>query len=944
MAALVVVGGLLRLAVAWGVPSTPLGDELYYASTALHIARGDGHVSGPYRMKARWPPGESWWLSHFVSPAVLDARPQLLAELAETPPQEMDAAQRAFLRRATLSGVLVGTAAVALCGALAWLLFGPRVGLLAAALACVYPGFAAASATLWSENLFTALLTAALLAAVAWTRWPRAWLALLCGALFGLAGLTRELGLPMGVAAALWWVVAARAGGRRRASAHAVLLLLGAALVVLPWTLRNQREIGRFVPVSTVGWMGLREGNTLAQGWLERDWDAVREFRRRYMAIPDEVERMDMARGEALELIRDAQPTWLARKLVLNPSQLLSPDSELLTKIRRGAYGEVPDLPRRALLLATLAGWALLFTAAVVGIARAPDRPRLLLPLFAAAALLGVHVVANAFAKYRMPLEPLLMAYAAFALLGGGARRRVGRAGRAVAGVVLAVFAASFALFADDAARVWGASAPTPRASRPGRIVLLSMDTVRADAVASAELAPHIAKIAAEGVVFTDFYAASSYTIPTHMSMFTGLDPLEHGVTRAYARLSPAVPTLAERLRAAGFHTRGFHEGGFVEARFGFARGFEMYRRYPRVEVVRDALPSVLAWMREQGDEPYLLFLHTYAAHFPYGGFDRYRREHPERGLPSDETLREWRRRWPGRGPLPPREAAAIPPEVRELCTLYNHLAESHAQLLPCGGYVFGPDFEDSPHYEEDLAALRRSYAERVRLIDDAVGRLRALLEELGQWDDTLLIVTSDHGEAFFEHGLERHDYVPFDEVMKVPLVVSWPRRLAPRVVSGLAWQLDLLPTIAGLAGLDPPQRGGGLDLSAVLEGRASLPEGRVVFPVVLRPAHRKQEAPRRIALSDGRKRIEGHEEWGDAAGFLFDLESDPGETHDLRAEQSGEVAALDALIAGWRRGLSPVPPVHQNTGRELRGEAGEEALEIPADERDELRALGYAE
>lgn len=944
MAVLVVVGGLLRLAVAWGVPSTPLGDELYYASTALHIARGDGHVSGPHRIKARWPPGQSWWLSHFVSPGAVDERPQLLAELAETPPQEMDAAQRAFLRRATLSGVLTGTAVVALCGALAWLLFGPRVTLLAAALACVSPGFVVASATLWSESLFTALVSAALLAAVAWTHRPRAWLALLCGALFGLAGLTRELGLPMGVAAALWWIAAAQAGGRRRASAHAALLLLGAVLVVLPWTLRNQRELGRLVPVSTVGWMGLREGNTLARGWLERDWDAVREFRRRYVAIPDELERMDMARDEALALIRDAQPWWLPRKLVLNLSQLLSPDSELFTKIRQGAYGEVPDAPRRALLLATLASWVLVFTAAVVGVARAPDRPRLLLPLFAAAALLLVHVVANAFAKYRMPLEPLLMAYASFALLGGGARRRAGRLGRVAVAAVLAVFVASFALFADPAARLWRGSSPAPRASRPGRIVLLSMDTVRADAIASPELAPHIARVAAEGVVFTDFYAASSYTIPSHMSIFTGLDPLEHGVTRAYARLSPAVPTLAELLRGAGFRTRGFHEGGFVEARFGFARGFEIYRRYPRVEVVREALPSVLAWMREQGDEPYLLFLHTYAAHFPYGGFDRYRREHPERGLPSDETLREWRRLWPGRGPLPPRQAAQVPPEVRELCTLYNHLADSHAQLLPCGGYVFAPGFEDSPHYEEDLAALRRSYAERVGLIDDAVGRLRALLEELGQWDDTLLVITSDHGEAFFEHGLERHDYVPFDEVMKVPLVVSWPRRLPGRVVKGLAWQLDLLPTIASLAGLEPPRRGGGLDLSAVLEGRASLPEGRAVFPVVLRPAHRQQEVPRRIALSGGRKRIEGHEDFGDPAGFLFDLERDPGETHDLRAERAGELAALDALIAEWRRGLSPVPPVHQNTGRELRGEVGEEMVEIPDNEREELRALGYAQ
>lgn len=952
--ALVVAGGLLRLALAWGLPSTPLGDELYYAGTALHIARGDGHVFGPRRMKARWPPGESWWLSNFVPPDVVAERPLLLAEIGQKQPGEMDATERAFLRRATASAVLAGTAVVALCAALAGLLFGARVALLAAGIACVYPTLVAASATLWSENLFTALLTAALAGAVAWMRRPRAWLALVCGALFGLAGLTRELGLPIGASAALWWIVCpapagrrraaahAAPAGRRRAAAHAALLVLASALVVLPWTLRNQRELGRLVPVSTVGWMGLREGNTPGRGWFERDWDALHEFRRRYVAIDDEVDRMDMARREALELIREAQPTWLLHKLALNLSQLLSPDAELFTKIRHGAYGDVGDLPRRALLLATLGAWLLLFPAALLGMASAPDRARRLLPLFAAAPLLVVHVVANAFPKYREPLVPLLVAYASFALLGGGARRRPGRAARIAVGVALAVFLPCVALFAHDADRLWRARAQA--AERPARIVLLSMDTVRADAIASPRLAPQIARIAAEGVVFTNYYAASSYTIPSTMSMFTGLDPMEHGVTLAYARLSPDVPTLAELLGGAGFRTRGFHEGGFVESRFGFARGFEIYRRYPRVEVVRSALPSVLEWMRERADEPYFLFLHTYAAHFPYGGFERYRREHPERGLPSDATLREWRRRWPGNGPLPPHQAQQVPADVRELCTLYNHLAESHAQLLPCGGYVFGPGFETSPHYAEDLAALRRSYAERVRLIDDAVGRLREQLEEMGQWQDTLFVITSDHGEAFFEHGMARHDFVPFDEVMKVPLVVSWPRSLSPRVVDGLAWQLDLLPTLAHLAGVELPGPSEGLDLSAALRGETGLPASRALFPVVLRPAHREQELPRRLVLSRGSKRIEGHPEFGDPEGFLFDLSADPGERHNLRAERAGELARLDALAAQWRGGLAPSSAVHQNTGRLLRGEASEQALEIAEPEREELRALGYAE
>ena len=83
------------------------------------------------------------------------------------------------------------------------------------------------------------------------------------------------------------------------------------------------------------------------------------------------------------------------------------------------------------------------------------------------------------------------------------------------------------------------------------------------------------------------------------------------------------------------------------------------------------------------------------------------------------------------------------------------------------------------------LIAILASYAERVRLVDRAMTALRRTLHELGQWEDTLLVVTSDHGEAFWEHGLAMHDYVPFDEVLRVPLLISYPRLLGERPRTG---------------------------------------------------------------------------------------------------------------------------------------------------------------
>jgi arylsulfatase A-like enzyme len=227
------------------------------------------------------------------------------------------------------------------------------------------------------------------------------------------------------------------------------------------------------------------------------------------------------------------------------------------------------------------------------------------------------------------------------------------------------------------------------------------------------------------------------------------------------------------------------------------------------------------------------------------------------------------------------------------------------------------------------------------------VGRIRSLLEQREQWDDTLFVVTSDHGEAFFEHGLARHDLVPFEEVLRVPLVVSWPRAMAGRaghVLTNPAWHIDLFPTLLSLAGVAAPRAGAGSDLSPAILGASVQQAERSLFPLVLRPAHRGQEPGRRVALRGNLKRIDGHPDFGDPTGLLFDLHSDPGEGQNLRSQRPGEWRELQDLTTEWEQGLRPTAPVHQNTGRPLRGGDDERALSLPVPQQEELRALGYAE
>ncbi|MDH3226057.1 MAG: sulfatase [Thermoleophilia bacterium] len=483
---------------------------------------------------------------------------------------------------------------------------------------------------------------------------------------------------------------------------------------------------------------------------------------------------------------------------------------------------------------------------------------------------------------------------------------------------------------------------------RPGRIILLSMDTVRADHVTgygSATTTPTLGEIAAEGVLFLDSYAASSYTIPSHASIFTGLDAIEHGVIVDFARIAPDVTTLAEALASAGYRTQGFHEGVYVDARFGFDRGFDAYVRRPRNGVVSDSLPTLLEWMRSAADEPYFLFLHTYAAHYPYGGFERYRREHPERGLPSDAEIRGLHRRYsPDRA-----RARGIPSETRLICTLYNHLATSRNSMLACGDRYLPANFPETPHFELDRAALTASYDERIGHIDRALARIRSTLLDLGQWEDTLLVVTADHGEAFFEHGLPRHDYVPFDEVLKVPLVVSYPRLLRSRGVrrvAGLTWHLDLMPTILSLAGIPDPGRPQGIDLTPAMLGDTRIPDDRTIYPAVLSAPNRPPMPLRRAAVQGGLKYIEGHPRFGNERGYLFDLKRDPEERNNLRGSRESQFREFSERVVRYGRRLEPHAPVHQKTGRPVVSseEQPGPGVDLSAEEVEQLRELGYVD
>lgn len=314
---------------------------------------------------------------------------------------------------------------------------------------------------------------------------------------------------------------------------------------------------------------------------------------------------------------------------------------------------------------------------------------------------------------------------------------------------------------------------PPVERPQPSRgVVLLSIDTLRADHLGvygyDRDTSPNLDALAARGVVFDAAFAHSPSTAISHMSLFTSLYPPEHGLEPPrHNALAETIPTLPEAFAAAGYRTAGHTEGGYMEGDHGFARGFEEWTDpgFESSTDVESTLDKGLAFLRsvageddEEGDgEPFFLFLHTYSVHDPYEPPDAYRHRYWQGAPPTD-----------------------LPASAETL-----EAANSGRLDLST----------------EQVDYFRSRYDDGIRYADQVVGRFVAELEALGLLDEITLVVTSDHGEEFHDHGRLLHTQV-VPELLHVPLFVLHPG-LTPRRVTGPVRLVDLAPTVLDLTGVD---------------------------------------------------------------------------------------------------------------------------------------------
>ncbi len=428
---------------------------------------------------------------------------------------------------------------------------------------------------------------------------------------------------------------------------------------------------------------------------------------------------------------------------------------------------------------------------------------------------------------------------------------------------------------------------------KPRVFVVIVLDSVRADHTSLhgyvRDTTPAWAALGRDGRVFSRAYSSSSWTLPAHVSLFSGRDMPDHRVLGPTDHIGEDYPLLAEVFQRNGFTTAAFTGGGFVDAQFGFHRGFQVYSNKPGDVFLMDSAGKVLRHFKDFAEqhwgEDLFVFLHTYQAHAPYK--------------------------------FPSRFKTAINPGLK-------------SNLLGPGNFLGD---KRVACFKELASADRRElidlYDTAIHYADQAlVGGVAGFLKEKGAYDQATIAVLSDHGEEFYDHGSWEHGHSLYGELIRIPMVIKFPhgrRRGLDDHLTSIADLPSLLLQAGGLKappGFAPAVRRGPTRILA-----AALP----VSPII-------KGIPAKVAFVDDRFHFIHNQIDRRASAFfdppppelrvheLYDLR-DTGQRHDLAAGRPPALKGFHERLAAYLRRL-----------RAARGSGG--ALDDGL--RRELKSLGY--
>jgi arylsulfatase A-like enzyme len=482
-------------------------------------------------------------------------------------------------------------------------------------------------------------------------------------------------------------------------------------------------------------------------------------------------------------------------------------------------------------------------------------------------------------------------------------------------------------------------------------VVVISLDTTRADFLGcygnKAAATPNIDRIAAEGVLFENYYSTINTTLAAHSSMFTGLYPRNHGVGRNSMRLNNKNLTIAEYLHSRGYNTAAFIGSFALASVFGINQGFTTFeesfigsasdyiernvlvqnQKHQQLEVlipktnvghIERSAPEVnkafFQWLDANASSRFFAFIHYYDPHFPYSPPPEYRRKHlasiPE-GTPMNQA-----------------ERIAMEASFKQIVDPSISFDPSQIQNLP---------------YSPVVSALLKMYLGEIEAVDTSIGQVLNVLDQKGLRSKTVIIITADHGENLVEHWnfdtFFRHGFLTHESETHVPLIVSCPGILPPgRRVTTVASQIDFTPTLLNLLGIEYSFRTDGISLAEYLFRDRREPD-RQIFAEASQP-HVKiaKEAKNMIWVNDGNGIFVRKNDYKYVKipfkqyEAVFDISTDRREIKDLLSTLSTDnnnlIVELKTALETWKKTA-------------MSGNI-DEKFQLSEEDRERLESLGY--
>jgi len=424
-------------------------------------------------------------------------------------------------------------------------------------------------------------------------------------------------------------------------------------------------------------------------------------------------------------------------------------------------------------------------------------------------------------------------------------------------------------------------------------VFLIVIDTLRADHLSAygyeRKTSPHLDELATEGTLYEQVVADAPWTLPSHASLFTGLSVRDHDTQSNHPVLDERYETLAERLAASGYHTGGFSNNVWTNPSSGLEQGFQTFEELWREQEVREDgisrdVPTsdmgadrtnrdIFSWLDELKDEkPFFVFINYFEPHLPY---------RPTKPF-DDDFLPE----------------GIDQGTVRRLRSFYSPREYGYILNVPWMK-VSG----------RDLTVLTGLYDGEIAYVDSKIGELVEGLRRRGLADDTVLVITSDHGEHLGEHHLLSHKFSVYEPLLHVPLIVWGPGRIpAGRRVASQVQSHRIYGTVLDLAGLGDPKRPSDRPLPVTDEDSPGFTFSQLAYPrTFLDVAHKKIPGWKTDAVERALDTVRGPRykliSGSDGSEELYDLVADPGETKNLVGSKPDELERLRKALGAFLRG-----------------------------------------